>query len=178
MNFTNKTPDRLLMQGVVKGLAYTIITDGVTLRIDMPQGRVGCISPHGINVILSKDSCMLYDQEDSTFTHFARKMNIEYGVNIEEFRSALPWLPKQKPLKGFTDYPLYNNSDNIFYDIEVQTYDRNKYAIVKHDDKLFSIKLGYIYQSHDPNDMLTAAQVDTIPSEYNSNIKDEEVAFV
>ena len=49
-------------------------------------------------------------------------------------------------MKAYTNYPLYTNPQSGTVEIEVFSYDRNKYAGVRHDGEEEEIKTGYIYK--------------------------------
>lgn len=49
-------------------------------------------------------------------------------------------------MKAYTDYPLQTNPTSSVVEIEVLSYDRNKYAGVRHDGEEEEIKTGYIYK--------------------------------
>lgn len=49
-------------------------------------------------------------------------------------------------MKAYTDYPLETNPTSGVVEIEVLSYDRNKYAGVRHDGEEEEIKIGYIYK--------------------------------
>lgn len=49
-------------------------------------------------------------------------------------------------MKAYTNYPLYTNPQSGTVEIEVFSYDRNKYADVRHEGEEEDIKIGYIYK--------------------------------
>lgn len=53
---------------------------------------------------------------------------------------------KKNTMKAYTNYPLQTNPTSSVVEIEVLSYDRNKYAGVRHDGEEEEIKTGYIYK--------------------------------
>lgn len=49
-------------------------------------------------------------------------------------------------MKAYTDYPLQTNPNSEVVEIEVFSYDRNKYCTVRHDGEEEEIKRGYIWR--------------------------------
>lgn len=49
-------------------------------------------------------------------------------------------------MKAYTDYPLQTNPNREVVEIEVMSYDRNKYCCVRHGGEEEEIKRGYIWK--------------------------------
>lgn len=49
-------------------------------------------------------------------------------------------------MKAYTDYPLQTNPNREVVEIDVFSYDRNKYCCVRHNEEEEEIKRGYIWK--------------------------------
>lgn len=49
-------------------------------------------------------------------------------------------------MKAYTDYPLQTNPNREVVEIEVMSYDRNKYCCVRHNGEEEEVKRGYIWK--------------------------------
>lgn len=49
-------------------------------------------------------------------------------------------------MKAYTDYPLQTNPQSNVVEIQVLSYDRNKYATIRHEGEEEEIKTGYIWK--------------------------------
>lgn len=49
-------------------------------------------------------------------------------------------------MKAYTDYPIASNLQSEVIEVEMLTYDRDKYVTVKHGDCVEDIKRGYLFK--------------------------------
>jgi len=71
---------------------YLVESDGRTLWVNSAKnGLIGRFSPRGIDVH-TEGVCSACKTGSVSFTDFAQLMRAYHGVDVEPYRSALPWL--------------------------------------------------------------------------------------
>lgn len=68
-----------------------------------------------------------------------------------------------KSIRAYTDYPLYGDKSQAVKEVQVLTYDRNKYALVLHKNTEEVIKAGYLFKDPHMSKRLTLAMLLALP---------------